>query len=106
MKRLLYGIAVGVLLLLLAAVSYYCYDRIVSLDYCRGENVDLRRQQDLLMSLLLRTGRPLNRAQWSEMLKADFSNDHLVKEYPNELSVDNVLLKFKGNDLIEIKSAN
>lgn len=107
MNKLTIPLAMACLLLtiLLASISYYCFDRIIALDYCRGENSGMKRQQELLMSLLLRTGKPMTRKQWQTFLKNEFG-DHLIKEVGNQVSVDNILLTFKDEELVEIKSSD
>ncbi len=66
-----------------------------------------RSDKKILYTLLQETGKRMNRSEIEQIVTKHFGKDYLIKkEEPDELSIDNVILKFKGDSLVEIKSMN
>ena len=94
-------ILIGICVFLL----YSWIDTLVSLDYARQEQKYQREEIEVLQSLLLETGKRMSRSEIEQLVTKHFGKDHLIKkDEEDELSIDNVILKFKDNSLIEVKS--
>ena len=103
------GWILGFLILIVICVFllYSWINSRVSLDYARQEQKYQREEIAVLQNLLLETGKRMSRSEIKEMVSKRLGKDHLIKEdEKDELSVDNVILKFRGDSLIEVKSLN
>ncbi len=96
------------LLILIGICTFLLYswiDVLVSLDYARQQNKYQKREIKLHKSLLLETGKRMSRSEIKRVVTQCFGKDHIIKENgPDELSVDNIVLKFSGDSLVEVKS--
>ncbi|GAB4484066.1 MAG: hypothetical protein OHK006_07350 [Thermodesulfovibrionales bacterium] len=49
----------------------------------------------------------MNRSEIEQLITKRFEKDHLIrKDGQDEISIDNIVLKFKGDSLVEVKSLN
>jgi hypothetical protein len=101
------GWLLGILIVVAICVFlvYSWIDSRVSLDYARQELKYQRREIEVLQSLLLETGRRMSRAEIEQLVTKHLEKDHLIKrDEPDELSINNIILKFKGDSLVDVKS--
>ncbi|MFZ3138358.1 MAG: hypothetical protein WA126_13325 [Thermodesulfovibrionales bacterium] len=96
-----------ILLLICLFFLYAWFDSRVTITYMLQEHEDRCREIEVLQSLLLETGKQMNRSEIEQIVTKRFGKDYLIKkDEEDELSVDNVILKFKGGSLIKVKSTN
>ena len=103
------GWLLGLLILIIICIFllYSWINALVSLDHARQEQKYQRKEIEVLESLFLEAGKRMSRTEIKEVVTKRFGKDHLIKEEePDELSVDNVILKFRGDSLVEVKSLN
>jgi len=93
----------GLLLIICIFLLYSWINALVSLDYARQEEKYQRENVQLLQSLLQETGKKMSQSEIRQLVKSRFGKEHIIKEQQNQISVDNIILKFNGNSLVEIK---
>lgn len=101
------GWLLGLLILFAICIFllYSWFDSRVTITYMLQEQKDQRREIEVLQSLLLQTGKQMSRSEIEQVVAKHFGKDHLIKkEQEDELSVDSVILKFKGDSLVAVKS--
>jgi len=101
------GWFLGLLILIVICIFllYSWIDSLVSLDYSRQSEKDQHREREVLQSLLLETGKRMSRSEIEQLVTEHFAKDHLIKkEEQDELSIDNITLKFRGDSLVEVSS--
>ena len=78
-------------------------DALVTADYASQTIKYQREQIEVLRSLALETGKRMKRSEIRELVMRRFKAKHLIKEQKqNELSIDSVVLEFRGDLLVEI----
>ncbi len=103
------GCLLGLLVLigLCIFLLYSWFDSRVTITYMLQEQKDQRREIEVLQSLLLQTGKRMSRSEIEQIVTKHFWKDYLIKkDEEDELSVDNVILKFEGASLVKVKSTN
>jgi hypothetical protein len=99
----------GVLVLLAICIFllYSWIDSRVTIEYMLQEQKDQRREIEVLQNLLLETGKRMSRSEIEQLVIKLMGKDHIKEESHDELSVDGgILLKFKGDSLVEVKAMN
>lgn len=94
----------ALLLLACADLAYHLLDSSISLDYAREEARHKDEQIAVLSRLLEKAGGPLGRDGFERLLDRDFGSEYLIKKEENEISVDQVTLRFDGNALVNVGS--
>ncbi|MEW6110400.1 MAG: hypothetical protein AB1632_14725 [Nitrospirota bacterium] len=80
-------------------------DSRITITYMDQEHKDRCREIKVLQSLLLEAGKQMNRSEIEQIVTKRFGKDYLIKkDEEDELSVDNVVLKFKGDSLVAVKT--
>jgi len=103
------GWLLGLLILIVLCVFllYSWIDTLVSLDHAHQGQKYQRRQIEVLERLVLETGKRMSRSEIKQVVTQHFRKDYLIKEdAEDEISVDNIILKFRGDSLVEVKSLN
>lgn len=103
------GRLLGTLILIVLSIFllYSWIDTLVSLDYSRQEQIYQRREIEVLQSLLLEAGKRMSRSEIEQLVAKRLGRDHIEKEGQDSLSIDGgIILKFKGDSLVEVKSLN
>jgi hypothetical protein len=84
---------------------YSWIDARVTSTYLLQEQKDQRREIEVLQSLLLEIGKQANRFEIEQIVLKRLGKDRVKKERQDELSLDGgVVLRFKGDSLVEVKS--
>lgn len=97
-------IVCALLLLACADLAYRLLDTSISLDYAREEGRHNNGQIAVLSRLLEKAGGPLGRDGFERLLDRDFGSEYLIKKEENEISVDQIILRFDGNALVSVGS--
>jgi hypothetical protein len=96
----------GFLIVACIILIYLWVDSRVSLDYARQEQKYQHRQLKILQSLLQETGKRLNRSEIKHVVIMNFGKDFVIKEDSEQISVDDIIFKFNGDTLIQVKLLN
>lgn len=97
-------LGVFTLIALCVFLLYSWVDTLVSLGYARQEQKSQHEEVVILQRLLLETGKRMRRSEIEQVITKGFGKDYLIKkDEEDELSVDNVILKFEGDTLVEVK---
>lgn len=75
----------------------------VSLDHARQEQEMQRRKTRVLQRLLYEAGSHLNRAALTRLVREKFQKTHVVKEEHDLLLVDEIVLRFERDVLVEVQ---
>lgn len=79
-------------------------DARITITYTLSELDQQKKMTKTLRDLLQETGKQMSRTEIKQLVVKRFGKDHLIKEdVKDELSVDNIIIKFKGDALYEIK---
>jgi hypothetical protein len=101
MKATTIALALGILFMV-----YLLLNASASLDDSRQSQKSLREEQRLLESILLKTATAsnLSRATIVQLIKDNFSKDHIVKMEDGQILIDGVVLRFDNDALIDVCS--
>ncbi len=82
-------------------------DSRITIEYMLQEQKYQRQEIEVLQRLFIEIGKRMSRFEIEQTVTKHFGKDYLIKkEEQDELSIDNVILKFKGDSLVEVKSTN
>lgn len=100
----------SVLMILLAInlfLLYSWFDSRVTITYMDQEHQDRCGEIEVLQRLLLATGTRMDRSEIEQVVTKHFGKVYLIKkDEEDELSINNVILRFKGDSLIKVQSTN
>lgn len=95
---------VGILTILSAFLLYAWIDARVTIDHAWRVIDWERNDKKVLRDLLQETAKQMSRTEIKQLVATRFGKDHLIKEdEKDELSVDNIIIKFKADAFYEIK---
>jgi len=98
-------VATSFLCVICGCLVYILIDKSVTINYAWQEQKYQQEQIAVLQQLLLETSRKMKRSEIKRIIMERFGKNHLIKEdVPNKISVDNVILEFKGDSLVGVKS--
>jgi hypothetical protein len=96
-----------ILLVICIFLLYSWIDSRVTIEYVLQEQKNQRREIEVLQSLLLETGRRMSRSEIEQLVTKRIGENRIKKEAQDELSIDGgIILKFRGDSLVEVKSMN
>jgi uncharacterized protein YpuA (DUF1002 family) len=89
-----------------AYLSYAVLDQSVTLDHARVERASVQRQRDLLSKLTLDVAKGTSRGEVEALIAAKYAKGYIVKRDGDIIFVDEVGLRFRGDELVEILFMN
>jgi hypothetical protein len=98
--------AISILIIVSAFFFHSWLDAIVSLDYARQEAEYQRKEIGVLQSLLLETGKRMNRSELKHLVVERVGKSYVKEEGDQLLLVGDVVLEFSGDSLVKVKSLN
>lgn len=100
------GILIALTAVLLVSCLYLGYqvlDQAVSLDHARSSHRLIEKELEVLRSLTLDMTKGTKRDAIRDLLASKYAKEHLIKEEGEDtIYVDNVGLRFRGNELVGI----
>ena len=93
------SVALAILCLYLA---YHVVDQSVSLEHARASQRSLQEERDLLRKLTFDSLKAVKRVELESLLAARYSQSHVVRRESDVIFVDEVGLRFRGDELVEI----
>ena len=97
-------LVIGVLIIICMFLLYAWIDARVTIDHAWRVVDWERNDKKVLRDLLQETAKQMSRTEIKQLVIKRFGKDHLIKEdAKDELSVDNIIIKFHGDSLSEIK---
>lgn len=95
---------IGILTVLCLFLIYAWIDARVTIDHAWRVVDWERNDKEVLRTLFQETGKHMSRTELKQLVIKHFGKDHLIKEDArDELSVDNIILKFDGETLTEVR---
>jgi hypothetical protein len=102
-------IIVAILVGLIVYFAYTVVNDAVALDDCHRAldgshhlNDEQKKHIELLHSMLLRSGRALSRDEWVKFIQQEYKPPHVVVIDDHQVSIDNVTLRFDGQQLVQV----
>lgn len=103
-KSHLSWLIIGVLASICLFLFYAWIDARVTIDHAWRVVDWERRDKVVLRALFQETGKRMSRSELKQLVTKHLGKGHLIKEDArDELSVDNIILKFDGESLSEVK---
>ncbi|MCI0330405.1 MAG: hypothetical protein L0196_05555 [candidate division Zixibacteria bacterium] len=100
-------IALFILIVICIFLFYSLIDQSVSLDYAHQDQIYKSQEIKVLRSLLLETGKGMSRSDIEALVTRKIGKDKVKKEEQDELWIEGgIVLKFKGDSLVEVRSLN
>lgn len=94
---------IGALAIICVFLLYAWIDARVTIDHAWRVVDWERKDKEVLRALFREAGRHMNRSELKQLITKHFGKDHLIKEDArDELSVDNIILKFDGESLSKV----
>lgn len=84
------------------SVGYAWLNAATALDDARQEQQHLRNRIQLLRSLCLVSASKMTRADLTHSLRVNFGNGHIIKEHGDQIEVDDIIIKFRGETVIDV----
>ncbi|MCW5576650.1 MAG: hypothetical protein KIT13_11195 [Burkholderiales bacterium] len=96
-------LAITVLFIIVFGVTYIFLDRNIELEHARNQQLFLEKDFRLLARLTIELQGKKSKIEIIEFLELNYG-DHIVKSRNNDISIDGVILEFKEEMLIGVKS--